>query len=94
MQPEEKVSDDVMSSLLTSMQQRLNVYGLSDISVRKSTDLSGNQFVVVEIAGANEQEVKDLLSQQGKFEAKIGNQTVFSAGMISHMSARPQTAQA
>jgi preprotein translocase subunit SecD len=52
----------------------------SDISVRSSTDLSGNQFVIVEIAGANEEEVKALLSQQGKFEAKIGNQTVFKGG--------------
>jgi preprotein translocase subunit SecD len=80
LQPEEKLSAEQLDSLITSMTQRLNVYGLSDISVRSSTDLSGNQFVVVEIAGANEEEVKQLLSQQGKFEARIGNQTVFKGG--------------
>lgn len=80
LQPEEKVSDEVIDSLITNLKQRLNVYGLSDLNVRKSTDLSGNQFIVVEIAGANEQEVKDLLSTQGKFEAKIGNQSVFKGG--------------
>ena len=80
LQPAEKLTADQLDSLITSMTQRLNVYGLSDISIRSAADLSGNQFVIVEIAGANEQEVKDLLSHQGKFEAKIGNQTVFKGG--------------
>jgi preprotein translocase subunit SecD len=80
LKPEEKITDDVIDSLITSLKQRLNVYGLSDLNVRKSSDLSGNQFIVVEVAGANEQEVKDLLSTQGKFEAKIGNKTVFKGG--------------
>ncbi len=80
LQPEEKVSEEVLESLITSLKQRLNVYGLSDLNVRKSADLSGNQFVVVEVAGANEQEVKELLSTQGKFEASIGNKTVFKGG--------------
>lgn len=81
LQPEEKLSKDQMDILLSNMEQRLNVYGLSDITVRQANDLSGNQFIVVEIAGANEEEVKDLLAKQGKFEAKIGNKTVFSGGV-------------
>ncbi len=80
LQPDEKLSPDQLDSLITSMTQRLNVYGLSDISVRSATDLSGGQFVIVEIAGANEEEVKELLSHQGKFESKIGNRTVFKGG--------------
>jgi preprotein translocase subunit SecD len=80
MQPSEKLAAEQLDTLITSMTQRLNVYGLSDISVRSATDLSGNQFVIVEIAGANEEEVKELLSHQGKFESKIGNKTVFSGG--------------
>ena len=80
LQPEEKLSRDSMEILLSNMEQRLNVYGLSDITIREADDLSGNQFIVVEIAGANEEEVKDLLSKQGKFEAKIGNNTVFAGG--------------
>jgi len=80
MQPEEEVDRDTMETLLDSMKQRLNVYGLSDILVRQAGDLSGNQFIIVEVAGANEEEVKDLISKQGKFEAKIGNDTVFRGG--------------
>ena len=80
LQPETKISDYDMSTLIDSMKERLNVYGLSDIVVRDAGDLSGNQYVVVEIAGATEDEIKDLLAKQGKFEAKIGNATVFRGG--------------
>ncbi|MBS1266346.1 MAG: Protein-export membrane protein SecD [Candidatus Woesearchaeota archaeon] len=80
LQPEEKLSSDQVTGLIENMKQRLNVYGLSDIVVRSTNDLSGNQFILVEIAGANEQEVKELLAKQGKFEAKIGNETVFKGG--------------
>jgi preprotein translocase subunit SecD len=80
LQPAEKLTAEQLDSLITSLTQRLNVYGLSDISIRSSTDLSGNQFVIVEIAGANEEEVKELISHQGKFEARIGNISVFKGG--------------
>lgn len=80
LQPEEILDPDEMDILLTNMQYRLNVYGLSDVVVREAGDLSGNQYVLVEIAGAKEEEVKELLSKQGKFEATIGNKTVFRGG--------------
>jgi len=80
LKPEEKVSQNDMEMLLASMKQRLNIYGLSDVVVRTSNDLSGNQYILVEIAGVNEQEVKELLAKQGKFEARIGNKTVFRGG--------------
>ncbi len=80
LQPESKVSADDMEILLKNMQERLNLFGLSDTIIRAANDLSGNQFIVVEIAGANEEEVKELLAKQGKFEAKIANETVFLGG--------------
>ena len=85
LQPEEKLSTDDTNLLIDNMKQRLNVYGLSDLIIREANDLppplgSGNQYVLVEIAGATKEEVKDLLAKQGKFEAKIGNKTVFSGG--------------
>ncbi len=80
LKPETVVSDDDMGILLANMQQRLNVFGLSDVTVRKTKDLIGDQFIVVEIPGANEEEVKELLAKQGKFEAKVGNDTVFRGG--------------
>ena len=80
LQPEKHLSPEDMDTLLTNMKERLNVFGLSDVVIREAGDLSGNQYILVEIAGANEEEVKELIARQGKFEAKIGNDTVFSGG--------------
>ena len=86
LQSEEEMTEEEMDILISNMDQRLNVYGLSDIILRKSTDLSGNQYILVEVAGVNEAEVKDLVSEQGKFEAKIANVTVFrGGGDITHV---------
>ncbi|MBI2658499.1 hypothetical protein HYX05_00135, partial [Candidatus Woesearchaeota archaeon] len=80
LQPESKLSQFDMSILIDNMKERLNVYGLSDIVIKDANDLVGNQYIVVEIAGATEEEIKDLLARQGKFEAKVGNNTVFRGG--------------
>ena len=78
--PAEPVSKAYVADLIATMEERLNVYGLSDIVIKPASDLIGNQYVVVEIGGANEEDVKELLAKQGKFEAKIGNTTVFIGG--------------
>lgn len=80
LQPEEEITEDEILVLIDNMKQRLNVYGLTDIVVREAGDLSGNAYILVEIAGATKQEVGDLLAKQGKFEAKIGEETVFRGG--------------
>jgi preprotein translocase subunit SecD len=80
LQPETPLSKEDMEALLSSMKQRLDVFGLTDTTIRSASDLAGSQFIIVEIAGANEEEVKNLLAKQGKFEAKIGNETVFKGG--------------
>ena len=85
LQPETKLNQDDIGILIDNMKQRLNVYGLSDLIIREANDLppplgTGNQYIVVEIAGASQEEVKDLLAKQGKFEARIGNETVFAGG--------------
>jgi preprotein translocase subunit SecD len=81
LRPEEKLSADMFDLLLDNMERRLNIYGLSDIVIRKAGDLlSDEQYIIVEIAGVNEEDVKTLISQQGVFEAKVGNETVFIGG--------------
>jgi preprotein translocase subunit SecD len=80
LQPAEKVSKDTLDTIMASMEQRLNVYGISDVTVRSASDLSGSQFIRVEIAGVTEEEVRSLLETQGKFEAKVGSKTVFLGG--------------
>jgi len=94
LQPEAKLNPADLSTLIDNMKTRLNVYGLSDIVVRDAGDLSGNQYIVVEIAGATEEEIKDLLARQGKFESRIGNQTVFRGGQdITYVGRSAQDAR-
>jgi preprotein translocase subunit SecD len=78
--PEKKLTSAEMADLIRVTKERLNVYGIADIVVRSATDLSGNTYMVVEVAGATPKELQELIGQQGKFEAKIGNETVFIGG--------------
>lgn len=78
--PEKKLTNDEMAELIRLTKQRLNVYGIADIVVRSATDLSGNTYMAVEVAGATPKELQELIGQQGKFEARIGNETVFIGG--------------
>lgn len=80
LKPAEKVSKEDLDSTVDTLKERLNVYGLSDVTVRSASDLAGDEFILIEIAGVTEEEVKTLLAQQGKFEAKISNDTVFFGG--------------
>lgn len=84
LRPAEEVSSETLSLMVDSLKERLNVYGLGDVVVNEVSDspdfLGGTRFILVEIAGATEEEVRDLLGKQGKFEARIGNGTVFKGG--------------
>lgn len=77
---EEEVSSEDLEITIANLKERLNVYGLSDVVVRPAADLSGKDFILIEIAGVTEEEVGELLARQGKFEAVIGNETVFFGG--------------
>jgi len=80
LKPEGKINQQDLDFTIDNIKQRLNVFGLTDISVRPASDLEGNNFIIVEIAGATKEEVRELLAKQGKFEAKIANNTVFRGG--------------
>ncbi len=77
---DKKLDSAEIRDLSDVVSNRLNVYGLTDIKVAPVSDLSGNNFLLIEIAGATPNDLKELISQQGKFEAKIGNETVFVGG--------------
>jgi len=69
-----------LNDLIAVTNERLNVYGLKDVQIRPVRDLSGKNYMLVEIAGSTPKELENLIAQQGKFEAKIGNDTVFQGG--------------
>jgi preprotein translocase subunit SecD len=74
------LTDLEVSDLVEITNQRLNVFGLTDLTIRPVKDLSGNNFMLVEVAGASREDLADLVGKQGNFEAKIGNDTVFIGG--------------
>ena len=69
-----------LGDLIDITSNRLNEFGLTDLKVVPVSDLSGNRFMLIEIAGATPKDLKKLVSEQGKFEAKIANVTVFEGG--------------
>ena len=79
-QPEAQISESQLDDLVEISRNRLNVYGLSDVNIKGVSDLSGDKFLLIEIAGATPSDLEKLIAQQGKFEARIANKTVFVGG--------------
>ncbi|MDO8460034.1 MAG: PDZ domain-containing protein [Nanoarchaeota archaeon] len=78
--PDAEITDDELRDLVDVSRNRFNVYGLSDVNIQGVSDLSGNKFLLIEVAGANPTDLEQLIGQQGKFEARVANQTVFEGG--------------
>jgi preprotein translocase subunit SecD len=68
------VDTDTMSKVTNVLDKRLNAFGVSDVQVRAS----GNQDVIVEIAGVKPQDVAKVVGTPGVFVATIDNQTALN----------------
>jgi len=79
-QPNGTLTDSQLEDLISVSRNRFNVYGLSDVQIRGVSDLEGNKYMLIEVAGATPADLEKLVAQQGKFEAKIGNESVFHSG--------------
>lgn len=75
-----ELSSDQADDLARVVKNRLNIYGIEDIQVSPISDLNGEFYIKIEVAGATPADLRSLISQQGKFEAKIGNEIVFVGG--------------
>ncbi len=86
-------SSSDMEDLIAITSERFNVYGLKDIVIKPVTDLNGNSYMLIEIAGATPGDMQELVGSQGKFEGKIGNVSAFVGGEdITHVERSGQTA--
>ncbi len=79
-QPTEQITEQELQDLISVSRERLNVFGLADVQLRGVSDLEGNRFMLVEVAGATPSDLESLISEQGKFEARVGNITAFTGG--------------
>lgn len=71
---EQPVDKDTMTKVTAVLDKRLNAFGVTDVNVRPS----GNQDVIVQIAGVKPEDVANVVGTPGKFEAKIENQTALT----------------
>ncbi len=76
---ETKATDQDIRNLIDVISDRLDIYGLADKRIR-AADVDDDKLILIEIAGISKEEVEDFIATQGKFEAKIGNETVFTGG--------------
>src|SRR3989344_6297060 len=49
-QPDVAINDKQLDDLVSISRNRFNVYGLSDVNLRGVTDLSGNKYMLIEVA--------------------------------------------
>jgi len=77
---EKKLTAQKVDDLVDITRNRLNEFGLTDLKVLPVSDLTGNHFMLIEIAGATPKDLEEMISKQGKFEAKIGDEIVFKGG--------------
>jgi preprotein translocase subunit SecD len=73
------VDTDTMSKVTNVLDKRLNAFGVTDVQVRAS----GNQSVIVEIAGVQPQDVAKVVGTPGVFVATIDNQTALNGTDIT-----------
>jgi preprotein translocase subunit SecD len=80
LEPERQLEAFEIETMRGALERRLNVFGLSDVRVDFAGDsvLNSNQYFIVEMAGATLSDVEKLLQTQGKFEAKINGEVVFT----------------
>ncbi|MBI5332645.1 MAG: MMPL family transporter [Candidatus Aenigmarchaeota archaeon] len=66
----ETIENDTLERIISTLQTRINIYGLKEASFR-SIQSDDEGFVEIVMAGGNREELEDLLQRQGKFEATI-----------------------
>jgi len=89
-----EISDSEVDDLISVLEQRLNVYGLSDMNIYKVKTSDGTSLIGIEIAGSSPEELEKLIGEQGHFVAKVGNDTVFVGGNkdVTHVGRSGQEA--
>lgn len=67
---EENVTDETVEQIKNILERRVSAFGLTQTSVR-TVQLGGETMIQMEIASTNQTQLQDLVSQEGKFEARL-----------------------
>ncbi len=80
LRPSENATKETIDQVISTLQTRANLYGLSEMNFVPLRDSGGDYLVLVEVAGINRNIVDDLLSTKGNFEAKISRPVHLTSG--------------
>ncbi len=80
LKPAANASVDEVEQAIATLQTRINIYGLREAKFQSVQDITGKNYIQVEMAGGTQAEVEGLLARQGKFDAKIPRIVKFSNG--------------
>lgn len=84
-----KITKELTEQISRTLSSRLNTYGLKDIRIMPAL-VEGEWQIFVEISGITKEEAIDLLTTQGKFEAKIGEESIFTGEDVVMVYLDPQ----
>ena len=77
LKPAQNITLQELQLAASVIEKRLNSYGLKSIDIRVSQDMEGHGYIIIDLP-SSEENLIDIIKKQGKFEAKIGNVTVFT----------------
>ena len=74
---------NILDQTITTLQTRINVYGLRETAFRPIY-YEGRGYVEISMAGGSKEELRNLLGNQGRFDAKINflSRTIGGAGTL------------
>ncbi len=71
MKPKENVTDAVIQQAIATLETRINIFGLREAKFQSVKDVTGVNYIQIEMAGGSKEEIENLLEKQGKFEGKV-----------------------
>ncbi len=63
-------SEDMVTNIKNILEQRVSAFGLTQTSVR-NVELDGETKIQMEIASTNQSNLRELISQEGRFESRL-----------------------
>jgi preprotein translocase subunit SecD len=79
LKPTETVNKQQMAETIKTLENRINFYGLKEVKI----NTLGSDIIQIEMAGATGDDIREFLSKQGKFAAKLTYVVRFSGGKAS-----------
>ncbi len=82
-------TDENLRKTIIVLEKRIDSYGVKEKQIRP-IEIDDEWYIQMEMAGANEEELKELIQRQGKFEATISrNITVGNGSVVFNFDEKP-----